>query len=407
MSAHSPRSIHLRLAFAQFAVFVGLGIYLPFWPFWLKDRGFDEEHIGLLIAGPSLFRILLIPFVASFAERTGAHRGTAIGLLVTALLALLAADHAYSFLPLLVLLVAFYGAFALVFLLLDHLSLSIGPSHGISYGRVRLFGSFGFLLANVLGGKFLDGAPAEYVHHSLFATIAFGLLAVLGVPRGVAHATAASATLHDAPSPAPATRPKSRLPGALFLLAVAYGLIQASHGAYYVGASLSWRTGGFGEDTIGFFWAIAVLSEIGYFAFGASGFRFGVYRWLLLGAAMSIARWWLHPHVTTLPAVLALQLLHAFTFGATHLAGLQLMRAIVPEHRGTTAQGALYLVSGTLGAIAMALAGRVMEKDAVLGFHAMALVGGLGLIVAVISKPAIDRAREVKLQGASAPGSGS
>lgn len=397
MSPHSPRTIHFRLALAQFAVFVGLGIYLPFWPFWLKDRGFDEEHIGLLIAGPSLFRILLIPFVASFAERTGAHRGTAIGLLITSLVALLAADHAYSFLPLLALLVAFYGAFALVFLLLDHLSLSIGPSHGISYGRIRLFGSFGFLLANVLGGKFLDGAPAEYVHHALFGTIALGLLAVLQVPKGVAHATRPSEAAPES---------KTRLPGALFLLAIAYGLIQAAHGAYYVGASLSWRAGGFGEDTIGFFWAIAVLAEIGYFAFGASGFRFGVYRWLLLGAAMSVARWWIHPHATTLPAVIALQLLHAFTFAATHLAGLQLMRAIVPENRGTTAQGALYLVSGTLGAVAMAIAGRVMEKDAAMGFHAMALVGALGLLAAIASKPAIDRAREVKLRSASAPESG-
>lgn len=397
MSEHSPRSIHFRLALAQFAVFVGLGIYLPFWPFWLKDRGFDEDHIGLLIAGPSLFRILIIPFVASFAERTGAHRGTSIGLLLVSLVALLAADHAHAFLPLLVVLVVFYGAFALIFLLLDHLALSVGPSHGVSYGRVRLFGSVGFLLANVLGGKYLDGAPAEYIHRTLVATLVISLFALVLVPRGVAHASP------PVESPGPA---RKSLPAALFGLAIAYGLIQASHGAFYVGSSLVWREHGFGEDTIGLLWAIGVGSEIAYFAFGAGGFRFGVYRWLLIGGAVAIVRWTLHPHATTMPAAVTLQLLHAFTFGATHLAGLQLMRAIVPSRRGTTAQGTLYLVSGTLGASAMAFAGHLMKDNPTLAFHSMALVGAAGVVVAIACKPAIDREREVNAAPAPGPESG-
>jgi MFS transporter, PPP family, 3-phenylpropionic acid transporter len=397
MHAHSALSVHSRLASAQFAVFVGLGIYLPFWPLWLEARGFDEKDIGLLIAGPSAFRILLIPLVAAIAERTGAHRGTAIGLIALSIGAILAAPLATSFATMLAILVAFYGAFALVFLLLDQLALSVGPTHGVSYGRVRLFGSLGFLAATILGGEFLKGGPSERIHAALAGSLLVALIALLFLPR----ATPPVARTADVPL--------ARVPlpyRALLALAVAYGLIQASHGAFYVGSSLVWHDHGFDEDTIGQLWALGVAAEIACFAYGASLFRYGTYRWLVLGGAVAIVRWWCHPYGETLWIAAALQLLHGFTFGLTHLAGLQLLRSMAPPSRGTSAQGILYMIGGLSGAIAMAASGDVMEIDSTLAFHAMSVVALGGVVVALLAKRTIDRARVAQAATSPAPAPG-
>ena len=68
MAGMSPS---LRYAVFYGAVFLAVGIYLPFWPVFLKGRGLSAAEIGLLFALASWLRIVSMPAVAQIADRTG------------------------------------------------------------------------------------------------------------------------------------------------------------------------------------------------------------------------------------------------------------------------------------------------------------------------------------------------
>ena len=52
------------------AVFLALGVYLPFWPVWMKDRGLGPSEIGLILALASWVRIFSTPMIGQAADRS-------------------------------------------------------------------------------------------------------------------------------------------------------------------------------------------------------------------------------------------------------------------------------------------------------------------------------------------------
>jgi PPP family 3-phenylpropionic acid transporter len=65
------RALALRYAAYYGAVFLALGVYLPFWPVWLAHRGLTAAEIGLLLALTSWIKVLALPPVARLADLSG------------------------------------------------------------------------------------------------------------------------------------------------------------------------------------------------------------------------------------------------------------------------------------------------------------------------------------------------
>src|SRR5262245_8553862 len=63
-----------RLALFYAGLFVVVGIQLPFFPAWLEAKGLDPRAIGLVLAVPTLVRLVAVPVVARLADRGGALR---------------------------------------------------------------------------------------------------------------------------------------------------------------------------------------------------------------------------------------------------------------------------------------------------------------------------------------------
>ena len=61
----------LRLSLFYAAVFLFIGILLPFWPVWLKSRGMAAGEIGILLSLGMWVRAVSGPLVAQAADRTG------------------------------------------------------------------------------------------------------------------------------------------------------------------------------------------------------------------------------------------------------------------------------------------------------------------------------------------------
>src|SRR5436309_14926695 len=79
MGAHPARagqSLACRLAAFYAALFLALGVQLPFLPVWLAAKGLDAREIGIVLAIPMLIRVLAIPLAARAADRHDALRGT-------------------------------------------------------------------------------------------------------------------------------------------------------------------------------------------------------------------------------------------------------------------------------------------------------------------------------------------
>ena len=63
--------ISFRFSAFYIAVFLVLGVYLPFWPVWLSGRGLDPVQVGLLIALTSWVKVVGLPIIARLADLWG------------------------------------------------------------------------------------------------------------------------------------------------------------------------------------------------------------------------------------------------------------------------------------------------------------------------------------------------
>lgn len=361
-----------RLAGAQFVLYAVIGVYMPYFPVWLENRGFDKSDIAALIAIPSFARVFLSPPIAHLVDKTPRKR--LLVTLVTAfcLLAFLTLPYAPNFGWMLVANIAFYSTFCALTPLIEYFAIAIAREMNLPYGRIRVFGSSGFLIATVLAGKMLDHLPPQSVYYAIGAVLGLGVLVTLVLPapphRPPSQETNAAASRGNV-SWAP-----------LLWVAFVCGLIQASHGTYYVCSTLHWKSLGIAEGTIGKLWAIGVLSEIVLFTFGSQVVaRVGAVRMCVIGAGIAVLRWAALPFVHDPLALGLLQTTHAASFGATYLATLALLQKVAPPGREATAQSILYSMSGVLSATSMYASGFLFERFNDRAYFVMCAAAGIGL----------------------------
>ena len=359
-----------RLAALYAACFAMSGVQLPFFPVWLKAEGLEAATIGLALALPMLVRFAAIPLAAGFADRREALRATLIGIAALnlagyALLgkaagagAILAATALASF---------FYTP---LMPLIDAYALKGLAARGRAYGPVRLWGSAAFTLGTLAAGFATDVIDARNL--------------VWIIVAGAGLTLAAAVSLSPLPPSQPAAEQGAARPHLLrdrgFLtIAIAASLIQASHALYYGFSALAWRAQGFDGLSIGALWTLGVLAEIVLFALQARLPAFVTPRRLLLiGAAGAALRWSamaLDPPALALPL---LQLLHAASFGATHLGTLMLIVQRAPAGQAARAQGYFAMLAGAAMAAASAAAGFLYGSFGAAAYGAMALAAVVG-----------------------------
>src|SRR5262249_198191 len=169
--------------------------------------------------------------------------------------------------------------------------------------------------------------------------------------------------------------------------------IQASHAVYYGFSALQWSAAGLDGTLIAALWALGVAAEIVLFALQSRLPPFFEPIVLLVtGACGGVLRWIgmaLDPPACVLAA---LQLLHALSFGATHLGALMFLARHTPPAQAATAQGYLAMASGVAMAGAMALSGVLYRDFGSAAYAAMALTtiagGACGLIARRLGREA-------------------
>src|SRR5262249_15664171 len=157
-------------------------------------------------------------------------------------------------------------------------------------------------------------------------------------------------------------------------------LIQSSHSAYYVVASIAWQQEGFGGLTIASLWTLGVLAEIVVFA-ASPRFRLPPATQVVIAACFAVARWVmtaLSPRIAVLAVV---QLMHGLTFGLTQVGTMGLMVHHVPAHIMARGQGYLAACSGMAAGSAYILSGAVYARYGQNVYYLMAVIAACGALV--------------------------
>lgn len=374
-----------RLAAFYAALFMGIGVQMPFFPVWLKARGLDAELIGVVLAAPLVARLIAIPIVTRQADGREALRATIM-------LASAASVLGYALVGLVPGPAAILAAYALASLaftpimpLAETYALKGLAARSRAYGPVRLWGSATFILGSLTAGFVADRIPA----HDLIWLIVAASLVTAVVALGLAPLRAVGPALGAEAAP---PRHLLRDPPFIAVLAAA-SLIQSSHAVYYGFSALQWRSAGLDGTAIAGLWALGVAAEIVLFALqGRLPLFFSPAVLIVTGGLGATLRWSvmaLDPPAVLLPAV---QFLHALSFGATHLGALGFVARHAPPGQGATAQGYLALAIGTTMAAMTGVSGVLYGAYGACAYAAMALSAIVGSVAGYV---AITMARRI------------
>ena len=395
MSQPGADRTHLWLSLFSASMTLGIGIFLPFFPVWLASRGLSETGLAMVIAAPALARMAVNPPIAAFADRHGAvaqvlafcAAGGVIGFLLLG-----RAEGFWAILAGIVLVAIMQGpilslADALIFARLRARSLQASqPS--LDYGSIRAWGSAAVFVGMVAGGQVLGGVEPQAIIHILTGA------AVITALGAMAMARATPRQRPDIVVPTGAEGPRN--PAALIAIIIAAAaLVQASHAMVYTFSTLDWQAQGLSTGFIGLAWAAGVFAEVLFFLFARHlfGAKGSALKCLLLGATTATLRWSLMVLVPSPLALIALQLTHGLTFGATHLGAVSLLSQLVaPAHRAqaqawhsAAISFALFVTTAACGPLHLHLGAG--------GYSAMAMVAVAGLGLALLAGARLKPAR--------------
>ncbi len=219
------------------------------------------------------------------------------------------------------------------------------------------------LLVDVIAPEHLIWVIAAVAGLSALASL--GLRPIDGLKKADVMQRGAGALLRD--------------PGFLAII-LASALIQGSHAAYYIFASIVWKQSGLGGLTIAGLWSLGVLAEIVLFALSPRFTRpYAVL--VVIGALSAVARWLITAQEPPVAVLSAVQLAHGLSFGLTQVGTMGLLVRNVPFHVMARGQGYLAACGGIVASSASILSGVVFARYGQGVYYLMAAMALSGAVV--------------------------
>jgi PPP family 3-phenylpropionic acid transporter len=365
---------HGRLAVWYFWYFAFIGAFLPYFALYLQSIGLSAARIAILMSLGQLMRLLSPLLWSWLADRGGRRVRLVIGSTAAALACFCVVFLTKDFVGLFIGMAILHFFWSASLPLVEALTLGHLAEHPERYGRIRLWGSVGFILAVMGVGLLLDVAPISSQLWVSWALLLGTLLSALTLKEVKGHADLVA-------GPIGAVLRQRKV---VFLLAAGL-LMTAAHGALYVFYSIHLVAHGYGKTLIGLLWTLGVVAEILVFLLMPRiSPRISMRRILLACFALAVLRFMMIGWaVESILLLVCAQLLHGASFGAHHAATMgALNRWFVPgqQARAQALYGSVAYGAGGLGGAL--LAGALWESaGAAITFSAASALALAGLML--------------------------
>ncbi len=323
--------------------FAHLGFFSPYLSLWLKDIGLSIAVISVLASLQSATRLFAPYGWGWLSDRTGERvkllRYSAVAAMLSSVcLGWAQPSVLWISVVLVVMLVHSSAMMPMSEAAMAQMVSQGGGFDAKRYGRVRLWGSVGFLVTVLAAGWWFERYGMAYFPLWSVVTMAALVLSTWCLP----NAKEAPVEPHQRV----AIWPILRQSAVRWLFASVF-LHVLAHMGIYIYLSLYLDALGYSKITIGMLWAVSVVVEIAWFYSQSRWLpRFSLSAWLVITAAITALRM----GMTALGAQILLvallaQALHALTFAAHHTVCIALLSHHFPGHLRGRGQ-ALYTVIG-------------------------------------------------------------
>ncbi len=359
-----------------FFYFAFVGCFLPYFSLYLSSVGLDAWRISIVMAMMPLMRMLAPAFWGRFADRSGRRAVLVRNILVISTVVFAGLFLTTSFWWLIAIMVVMALFWSASLPLMEALTLGHLRHLTERYGRIRLWGSVGFIAAVQGVGLVLAVLPLESVLWISFGLLACTCIGAALIPESQLHAPARNRE-HGS------LRDLLRQRRVIALLAAGL-MMSVAHTPLYIFYSIHLVDQGYGKAAIGGLWSFGVLAEIAVFAFMPRLMGIGSLRnILMLCFALAAVRFLLIGWFSALPVVALLtQLLHGASFGAHHAASITaLNRWFSPRQQGTVQSLFGSVTYGAGGVIGGVLSGYIWDSyGAEAAFSGAAIFAMVGLL---------------------------
>ncbi|WP_267530648.1 MFS transporter [Acinetobacter oleivorans] len=315
-----PLTITARLSGFYFFYYSIVGTFMPYWNLYLQDQGFNYQEIGVLSSIAIVTRFFA-PLVWGWVADKSGKRMLLVRLATwmesCIWLAIFIVPNTFQSIALLMLIFSFFQNAILA--QFEGVTLFwLGDQKAKLYGKIRKWGSVGFIV-----GVFVIGALLEIVPISMLPIL---LLIIASL------AFIWSFTIRE-PDGAPTSQkklepllPVLKRPTVAAFFTIEFILL-FSHAPFYSFYSNFLKSLNFSTTEIGFLWAMGVFAEIFMFSIASKIFqRFSWRSLVVVCLLVTSIRWMLvalfsHYFVGQLFA----QCLHAFSFGLFHLIAMRVI----------------------------------------------------------------------------------
>lgn len=343
------------LSLSYFLFFAALGIFLPYFNLYCYHLNFSAQQIGLLSAATALARMVSPIFWAYWADHVWKRKKisvlTSLASAVVFFFCLFITDFKTMLAG-----IFLYGFFRTAIVpLLEASTWETIDTRGGEYGKIRLWGSVGFILSSLASGWLLDRLPLAFALYGV-AILTFILFFVsLSLPGDIPKTAEFKKSDHILAFFA-------KPPMAVFILVCI--LMQVSHGTYYGFYTIYMEQLGFSRTLVGSSWALSVICEIILMARYQKWFhKTGPALIMIISCFVATWRWWVMSHAQSLAFILLAQCSHAFTYAAFHVASLTYLNQATPVNLRNSGQGFLNGVSyGLGGMIGLGISGAYYES---------------------------------------------
>jgi PPP family 3-phenylpropionic acid transporter len=369
----------LNFALFLFAYYGYVGVFSPYASLYFAEQGLSVVQIGVLMSLLQVMRIFGPNLWGWVADHSGKRVNVLQATSLAAAIAFCGMFYGQTFLYFFVVMVIVNLFTSAQGPISEALMLSAMRGDLTHYGRLRLWGSVGFIVSVMCAGQLLD-----WYGINLMPWIALALLVMVSAVSLRMREVPALPHSHESPS----VRQLMCRREVLAFFASTF-LMVAAHASLYVYYSLYLAEIGYSKTVIGLMWSLGVIAEIIFFFYQAPLFRrFGIKNMMLASLMIGVVRFLMIGFgAQSLILLLVAQVLHAATFAVHHSASVATLQRWFSGPLQARGQALFISISYGLGG---SLGGLLLSAcwdtfGARLVYLTAAMMSLLGLVAAALS----------------------